>query len=257
MELRDIEIVEDRTAQSRCDEGFLRLRRLRLRNVYADGSRSDVYPCDVVSRPGSDAVVAVLYERRARESVRVLLREGPRAPVYLRRLKRFVQPDARVYTTLAELVAGLIEPEDGAGTAGLRRTAAREAKEEAGLDVPAETFEPLGGECFASPGTSDEKLFYCAAPAALENARLPAGDGTVMEEHGRLRVLELDAAIEACRSGAIPDLKTEVGLLRLADHLGYLPQLGCFVDELPEPLQRRYRRLGVAPRERDASALAR
>lgn len=246
MDLREIEIVEDRTAKSRCDEGFLRLRRLRLRNVYADGSRSRVYPCDVVSRPGSDAVVALLYALAPeRREVRVLLRQSVRPPVFLRRLKRFVQPDARPYTELAELVAGLVEEEDGAGPEGLRRGAARETAEEAGLDVPIHCFEPLGGEAFASPGTSDEKLFYCAARAPVEQARNAPGDGTVMEEPARLLVMELCQAIEACRSGAIPDLKTEVGLLRLADHLGYVPQLGCFADELPEPLRARYRTLGV------------
>ena len=89
--LRSIEIVEDLTASSRCDEGFLRLRRLRLRNLYVDGSHSTVYPCDVLSRPGSDAVVAVLYEIDGERCVRVMLRDAPRAPVYLRCTKRFVQ----------------------------------------------------------------------------------------------------------------------------------------------------------------------
>ena len=44
----------------------------------------------------------------------------------------------------------------------------------------------------------------------------------------------------------MPDMKTELGLLRLADHLGYLPQLGCFADELPPALAARYTGLGVA-----------
>jgi len=68
-----------------------------------------------------------------------------------------------------------------------------------------------------------------------------------MEECAELIERELGAAIEACRSGEIPDMKTEIALLRLADHLGYLPQLGCFVDALPPELRARYRRLGVAP----------
>jgi hypothetical protein len=59
--------------------------------------------------------------------------------------------------------------------------------------------------------------------------------------------MDLAAAIESCRSGAIPDMKSEVALLRLADHLGWLPQLGLFAHELPPELRRRYRRLGVAP----------
>ncbi len=244
--LESIEVVEDRSADSRCDQGFLRLARLRLRNRYDDGSRSAVYDCDVLSRPGSDAVVAVLYEIDGERRIRVLLREGPRAPVYLRRHKRFVHPDPRVYASLAELVAGVVEATDPPGLEGLRQRAAQEAREEAGLEVPPEGFAAIGGESFASPGTGDEKLYFCASAAPLADARGGDGDGSVMEECAELRLLELGEAIEACRDGRIPDLKTEVGLLRLADHLGYLPQLGCFAGELPEALRSRHRRLGVA-----------
>jgi ADP-ribose pyrophosphatase len=247
MQIERIEIVEDRTAGSRCDEGFLRVARLRLRNVYADGSRSEPYPCDVVSRPGSDAVVAVLYEVDGARRVRVLLREGVRAPIYLRRNRRFVHPDPCEYRSIVEVVAGLVEEGDGAGDSGLRRRAAVEAREEAGCEVPVESFAPIGGELFASPGTSDEKVYYCAGPARLDERTRAMGDGSVMEEHGRLVVYELGEAIHACRRGEIPDMKTEVALLRLADHLGYLPQLGCFADELAPELRARYTRLGVAP----------
>jgi ADP-ribose pyrophosphatase len=246
MKLRAIEIVEDRTAQSRCDQGFLTLARLRLRNVYEDGSRSEPYACDVVSRPGSDAVVAVLYELDGARRVRVLLREAPRPAIYLRSLKRFVHPDPGVYRSLRELVAGLVEASDGAGDLGLCRRAAQEAYEEAGLALAPPAFRVIGDALFASPGTSDEKVFFCAGRAALDQAQLPPGDGSVMEQGGELVALELGEAIEACRRGEIPDMKTEVGLLRLADHLGYLPQLGCFVDELPAELAARHRRLGVA-----------
>jgi ADP-ribose pyrophosphatase len=253
VKLAGIEVVEDRTERSRCDEGFLRVSRLRLRNVYTDGSRSRSYACDVVSRPGSDAVVAVLYEIDGRRRIRVLLREGTRPPVYLRRHKAFVHPDPREYLTIAEVVAGLVEPGDGPGEAGMRRRASAEAEEEAGCRVPSEHFRAIGGETFASPGISDEKVYYCAGPAPLDQAREPAGDGSVMEEHGRLVVWELADAIERCRSGEVPDMKTEIALLRLADHLAYLPQLGCFADELPEPLRSRYRSLGVAGREERGS----
>jgi ADP-ribose pyrophosphatase len=243
MKLRGIEIVEDRTATSRCDEGFLRLRRLVVRNVYEEG-RSEPYACDVVSRAATDAVVAVLFERRGGR-VAVLLRESPRAPVYLRRLKALEHPDDREYLTLCEVVAGLLEAEDGPGEDGLRQRAAAEALEEAGCACAPEDFAPLGGPTFASPGTSDEKVFYCAGEVRLAERREPSGDGSVMEEAARLRVLDLREAIEACRRGEVPDMKTELALLRLADHLGYLPQLGCFADELPEALRRRYTRLGL------------
>lgn len=244
MKLESIEIVEDRTAESRCDQGFLRVARLRLRNRYTDGTTSEVYPCDVVSRPGSDAVVAVLWELDGERRVKVLLREGPRAPVYLRRRKTFVHADPREYRALVELVAGIVEPGDAPGPAGLCARAVEEAREEAGLDV--EGFRLLGGETFASPGTSDEKLYFCAGEAPLAGAHAPRGDGSVMEECAELAVMELGEAIEACRDGRIPDMKTEVGLLRLADRLGYLPQLGAFADELPPAWRARHRRLGLA-----------
>jgi ADP-ribose pyrophosphatase len=247
VELIEIEIVADRTKQSTCDSGFLRVSRLEVRNRYADGSHSKPYPCDIVSRPGSDAVVAVLYEHGARGSLRVLLREAPRAPVYLRRHKRFLHPDPRVYLSITEVVAGIVEESDGPGTAGRQHRAAREAFEEAGCQIEPQHFREIGGETFASPGTSDEKIYFCASEADVGRARDAPGDGSVMEEAGRLVVMELASAIEACRSGAIPDMKSEVALLRLADHLGWLPQLGMFAHELPAELRPRYRRLGVAP----------
>jgi ADP-ribose pyrophosphatase len=244
MEIRSIEVVEDRTAQSRCDEGFLKLSRLTLRNHYTDGSRSEAYACDVVSRPGSDAVVAVLYEIDGERRIRVLLRENVRPPIYLRKLKRFEHPDPREYKTLLEVVAGIVEAGDAEKGLGWR--AAIEAEEEVGMPASPGDFVEIGGETFASPGTSDEKIYYCAGPVKLAERREPSGDGSVMEEAGGAVVRELCEAIEACRRGEIPDMKTELALLRLADHLGYLPQLGAFIDELPEDWRARYRRLGVA-----------
>ncbi len=243
--LARIEVVEDRSARSRCDEGFLRVRRLLLRNEYADGSRSREYPCDVVSRRREDAVVALLYEVDGERRVRVLLRRATRAPVWLRRTKALVHPDAQAHDTLLELVAGLLEDEDGPGAAGLARRAAIEAQEEAGLALDPEHFTLLGDGSFASPGTTDEKLYYAAAPAPLASAHPGSGDGSVMEEGAEVVLLSLGEALTACRRGEIADLKTEVGLWRLADHLGYLPQLDRFADELPRDLAARHDRLGA------------
>jgi hypothetical protein len=248
MRVASVEIVEDRTQKSRCDEGFLKVSRLILRNRHEDGSLSETYPCDIVSRPGSDAVVAVLYEIGPDRKVRVLLREGLRAPIYLRRLRKFVHPDARTYTAIHELVAGLLEEKDGEGEDALRNRAAVETAEEAGLEVEPGRFRILGGETFASPGTSDEKLFYAAAAVRLDDAGDAPGDGSVMEQAARLVKMELGEAIALCRQGMIPDMKTEIGLLRLAEHVDYLPQLGCFATDLPEEIRRRYRRRGIAPR---------
>jgi hypothetical protein len=46
-----------------------------------------------------------------------------------------------------------------------------------------------------------------------------AGDGSPMEEGARTRWLPLDQAIEAGVRGELADLKTELGLRRLRDHL--------------------------------------
>lgn len=231
-----IDVVEDRTAGSRCDEGFLRVRRLLLRNRYADGSRSADYACDVVSRRSTDAVAVVLYEVLAGRRVRVALKTGVRPPVYLRRDKDLTQPDQREHLLLAEVVAGMLEAQDR-GPAGAARRAARECAEEAGYALQPEATVGLGAPLFASPGVTDEKVHYRAAETDLE-ARTPGrGDGSVMEEAGGVVLLELDEAIRRCRRGDIPDAKTEIALLRLCDHIGYAPQLGCFLDELPRELR--------------------
>lgn len=230
--LLGLEVVEDRTDGARCDEGFLTLRRLVLRNVYGDGSSSAPYPCDVLERPGSDAVVAVLYERHE-GGVRVLLREAPRGPVYLRKHKAFVHPDPREYLSILEVVAGLVEDGDAPGADGLRARAVIEAREEAGVEVAPSACVMLGGETFASPGTTDEKLYFCAVETPLAERGEAVGDGTVMEEWSRVHLVSLGEAVAMCRDGRIPDMKTEVALLRLADHLGYVPALDAFVEDLP------------------------
>lgn len=231
IELLDMAIVEDRTEGSRCDTGFLTLRRLVLENRYSDGTTSAPYPCDVLQRPGSDAVVAVLYEF-CEGRVRVLMREAPRAPIYLRKDKEFVHPDPRQYLSILEVVAGLVEAGDTPGHKGLQERAAAEALEEAGLQVAEASLHPLGGETFASPGTTDEKIYFCAASAPLEERSAPMGDGSIMEEWSRVHLIDLREAITMCRDGRIPDMKSEVALLRLADHVGYIHQLDRFASEM-------------------------
>lgn len=218
---RAVEIVEDRTSKSRCDVGFLKLRRLVVRTRYDDGSASGDYPCDVVSRPDPDAVAALLYRRGAGGRVTVVLKEGPRPPIYLRRGKPLVRPEARESPMLIELAAGVLEPAD-AGPGGLARRAAHEVAEETGYCLDPVAFRELGDGSFASPGTSDEKVYFCEAELAdTGSTRGPSGDGSVMEEGTRAVELDLGEAIRMCRDGRIPDMKTEVALLRLADRLGY------------------------------------
>lgn len=229
-EIVDIEVVEDRTAGAACDEGFLRLRRLSLRNRYADDSTSASYACDIVSRARVDAVAVVIYAIDAERRVRVALRTGVRPPVWFRREKTLVQPDDREHLLLPEIVAGLLEPED-VGPGGIERRAAIECLEEAGYRVDPGDMVTLGGPLFASPGITDECVHYRAVAVDLAARSEPQGDGSVMEEAGEVVLLDLDDAIARCRRGEIADAKTELGLLRLCNQIGYVPQLGRFLDD--------------------------
>jgi ADP-ribose pyrophosphatase len=245
--VRDVEILEDRTAGSRCDEGFLRVRRFVLRNHYTDGSVSRPYPCDVVSRRRVDAVAVVLWHRDERGRIHVHYRESTRPPVWLRRTKQaeLPCPDPHPYDLLGEIVAGVLE-EDDLGREGIIRRGAIEAKEEAGYEVELARVRELGqGGYFPSPGVTDEKVYLVAVEVDPRGRGAAEGDGSVQEEGARLVIRELRETIRACRRGELADAKTELAVLRLADLLGYIPQLDVFRDELPPELRARYDSLGV------------
>lgn len=231
--LKAIEIVEDLTRSARCDDGFLRLRRLKVRNRYEDGGESAVYPVDVVSRRNEDAVAIVLYEVGADRCPRVALRTCVRPPVWLRREKGLPQPAEREHLLMAEIVAGILEDEDE-GEDGIAARAAKEAIEEAGHWIPPEAVEPLGGPLFPSPGVSDELVHFACAEVVLDEEATPEGDGSAMEEAGGVVVMPVEEALRACRCGESPDMKTEIALTRLCDAIGYVPLLGRFVTDLPE-----------------------
>jgi ADP-ribose pyrophosphatase len=216
-----IEIVQDRTAQSRCDEGFLRLKRLRARNVRADGSRSPEYSIDVIDRPTLDAVAVCLWARGPR-GIEVLTRCGIRPAAHFRRGQNAAMPESP-YLLIEEIVAGVLEPGER-GLAALQHRGAEEVHEEAGLEVRPEQIEPLGGPFFMLPGIASEKIHVLAVevPRGDGPAIGPApatGDGSPLEEGAELRWRPLQEAIEACERGEIEDGKTEIALRRLAARL--------------------------------------
>ena len=204
------------------DGGFLAIRRMRMMNLHADGTRSREYLVDFLVRPkGIDAVVVAVWHRAADGRVRVLLRDGLRPPLCVGRSPdQLVVPDARPYLFFREVVAGIIETSDQ-GEDGLRRRAALEVLEEAGFDVDPARVERLGAGSFPSPGAMPERFFLTAVevadPAA---ARPPEGDGSPMEEGATILWMDLDEAIAACVRGDIEDAKSELVLRRLRERVG-------------------------------------
>jgi len=186
--------------------GFLRIRRMRLRLVRADGSRTREGIWDYVERPmGLDAVVVALWRRR--EQVEVLLRAGARVAVH------FGRPEKQLL--FVELVAGILEQGDD-----LALRAAGEVLEEAGLTVVPERIERLGPPMFPTPGMCPEMFHFVScevAPGAA--AQPPQGDGSPFEEGAQLSWVALDEALARCARGEIQDLKTEVALRRLRERL--------------------------------------
>jgi ADP-ribose pyrophosphatase len=197
--------------------GFLAIRRLRLRNRRTDGSASAPYVCDAIVRPyGQDAVVVAVY---ATDPLRVLVREGLRPVLALARdASRAPLPETPPSMWLAELVAGIVESGDH-GEHGLRVRAAHEVEEEAGFVVDPADIVLLGAGMLPSPGCMIEKFYFAAVRVDPATQQPLVGDGSPMEEGARTRWLSLDDAIAACVCGDITDLKTELGLRRLLDHI--------------------------------------
>jgi ADP-ribose pyrophosphatase len=210
-------VDDDRTVGT---GGFLAIRRFALRNRRADGSTSAPYVCDVVVRPyGQDAVVVAVYARGDGGAVRVLVRDGLRPALALARdaaRAPIAEPPAAL--ALAELVAGIVETGDR-GEPGLRARAAHEVEEEAGFVVDPAAVTLLGAGMFPSPGCMIEKFYFCAVEVDARAQRPLVGDGSPMEEGARTRWVLLEEAITACTRGELCDLKTELGLRRLRDHL--------------------------------------
>ncbi len=214
-----LEVETDRVVAR--EGGFLAVRRVELRNRYADGGRSERYLCDFVVRPlGIDAVVVAVY-RRDGDRVKVLVRDGLRPALSLGRpADQLPVADRGPYLFLSELVAGVVEGHDR-GEAGLRHRAAEEVAEEAGFEVDPSAVVLLGAGTFPSPGSMAEKFWLAAVEIADPAAQQPpAGDGSPMEEGVTTRWLELDQAIAACVAGQLEDAKTELTLRRLRDYLG-------------------------------------
>lgn len=203
-----VELLEDLTPPQ--PEGFLRLRRRRLRSRYEDGEVSAPFIYDSVERRALDAVVLVLHTA----DDRICLRSSLRPPLAFRR-ELAVPRDPDPGCVLWELPAGLVEPGE-VGDEGIRACAAREALEETGLRIAPAAFRTLGPAVFLSPGVLAERLYYLAAEVRPQERGTPTEDGSPVEARGEVRFATVEAALRACDEGRIGDAKSEVGIRRLA-----------------------------------------
>jgi ADP-ribose pyrophosphatase len=243
-QLQEIEVLAEGGLEER--PPFIRVRRIRLRHRYEGERFSAPYLFDILEGPFADAVAIVLYSLDREGKIRVGLRRGVRPSIYLRKNNPAKAAlDGRPRLLYYEIVAGGIEYSDFKGL-GVDGRAAREAREEAGFQVQPEDVVALGEATVSSPAYGMEKIHYRAVRVEPEQARQPQGDGHPLEEVGDFQFHELTKAIAWCRSGVIQDSKTEIGLLRLAGFLGYLPELGIWRRELPPELERRFHRLGLS-----------
>jgi len=149
----------------------------------------------------------------------VYLRSALRPPVALRPREAWPMPERDDLGGLWELPAGLVET-DERSLDGLRRSAARELREELGFDVEPDKLASLGPSSFPAPGIIGERHFYFHVLVDPARRALPSEDGSVLEQNATIVAVALDLALDLVRAGMIEDAKTELGLRRLAEMNG-------------------------------------
>jgi ADP-ribose pyrophosphatase len=196
-------------------EGFLWIVRRHYRVLQADGHESAEFIYDTVDRRARDAVVLVAYTS-VQGTCSVYLRTALRPPLALRDGTN--SPVAESHGAgLWELPAGLIEPTEALDLAGVRRAAVRELQEELGFEVDASQLVELGSSVFPAPGMVAERQFFFFVEVDETARREPDLDGSVLEEGASIALVEIDAALQMCSDGLLPDAKTELGLRRFRD----------------------------------------
>lgn len=201
----ELEVVLDRTVQTD-ERGFLKVRSVDLVAKREDGTRSRSFPYDVLDRKAIDAAIMVAHHE-IDGVAHVYLRSAVRPPLALR-------PRDPASPNVWEVPAGLIEPDERPAAA-----AAREVEEELGFAVKEEEMIPLGQPGYPAPGFIGELHFYFHVRVDPARRTAPGGDGSPLEEGARIESVALDVALEACRRGEVPDLKTELALRRLREVL--------------------------------------
>jgi ADP-ribose pyrophosphatase len=195
-------IARDRTSSSSASGGFIDVRRLDLVARYPDGTESEPFAYDVVTRSAVDAAIVAAFERRGSDRL-VYMRSATRAPLALR------EPGQG---DLWEVPAGLIEPGESP-----REAAARELEEELGFQVPASALVELGPWTVPVPALIAERQHYFLVDVTHAARRAPRGDGSALERGAQVVALPLSSLLALCRAGQLRDAKSELALRRLAE----------------------------------------
>ena len=174
---------------------FLKLRHMKMRLQYPDGSMSEGFIHDVIVRGKMDASVIVAYD--ISEEPRVWLRSCVRPSASSR------VPFPNSHGCGWELPAGLVDPGETPHDA-----AVRELYEEVGFKV--KKCDQLGPASWGSVGLAAELIHFYAVDVTGKTRYEPAEDGSPLERHGDCTLVTLGEATE------VGDMKTSLGAHRLA-----------------------------------------
>jgi ADP-ribose pyrophosphatase len=220
-----IEVVEQETIPQ---EGFLKILRSKVIAHYPDDTKSKIFTIDSVLRDRLDAVVIVAHyvsdqQMGVGEGTRyVYLRSALRPSLMLRSYETSGLLEDEYVGNLYELPAGLVELNE-VGLEGLKQAAAREMEEELGFTMSPDKFKFLGHRIFPAVGIAAERIFFLEIEVDPTQQKIPTLDGSPMEDGAIIKAVPLTTAVEYARKGYLPDAKTEIGILRLADK--FLPKV--------------------------------
>ncbi|MEW5806672.1 MAG: hypothetical protein AB1756_04915 [Acidobacteriota bacterium] len=202
------------------EDGFLRLEKMTLKNIYEDGTSSRSYKTEMVHRRGIDSVAIIPYFFDEEGRLNIFLKRGIRPAVYFRKNLPLAIPDSSDNLYIYEAIAGSLEEEDRDEQSVAER-ASKEIFEELGFRVKVEDIEDLGGGFYPSHGQSSEKIHLRAISVRPEEKLEASGDGSVSEQDSRTEVIDAKKILEMCSRGEIEDPKIEIGVSRLCKKLQY------------------------------------
>lgn len=195
---------------------FLTVRRAMYRLRFANGEVSEPFTYDIVERTRLDAVIIAAHFRGADGRRHVYLRSALRPPVATRVRGESPVPERDDLGSMWELPAGLVEVDERSAE-GLVACAVRELHEELGFDVTPSDVRALGPSAFPAPGMVGERHFYFHVEVTPDARKIPLEDGSPLERHAAVISAPLGELLDVVRSGGLEDLKTELGLRRLAE----------------------------------------